>query len=55
MHFIGLKKTIKEDGVWRIRKMPNSTVIEVFKLEESGNGDILSTAFKEWRLNSGSV
>ncbi|KAL8916309.1 MAG: hypothetical protein Q9172_006364 [Xanthocarpia lactea] len=45
-----LKSTIVEDGVWRIRKKEKSTVIEVFKIEESGHGDILSQDFFTWRL-----
>lgn len=46
---IGLKNTITEDGVWRIRRRERSPVIEVFKQEESGYGDILLPAFVEWR------
>ncbi|KAL8905428.1 MAG: hypothetical protein Q9171_006663 [Xanthocarpia ochracea] len=45
-----LKSTIVEDGVWRIRKKEKATVIEVFKIEESGHGDILSHDFFTWRL-----
>ncbi|CAL5868876.1 uncharacterized protein PFLUO_LOCUS3103 [Penicillium psychrofluorescens] len=44
-----LKQTIQEDGTWRIRKQEKSPVIEVFKLEEQGHGDILSPAFTSWR------
>ncbi|KAJ5718693.1 decapping endonuclease targeting mRNA [Penicillium malachiteum] len=44
-----LKGTIKEEGVWRIRKQGKSPVIEVFKVEDSGYGDILSPGFKAWR------
>ncbi|KAI5300711.1 decapping endonuclease targeting mRNA [Ascosphaera pollenicola] len=44
-----LRKTIDSDGVWRIRKRERSSAIEVFKLEESGHGDILSDAFVRWR------
>lgn len=47
--FSGLKQTIREDGTWRIRKQEKSSVIEVFKVEESGHGDILSSSFKSWR------
>lgn len=49
-----LKSTITEGGVWRIRKRERSPVIEVFKSEESGHGDILLPAFVSWR-NSGSL
>lgn len=45
----GLKQTVTADGVWRIRRAERSPVIEVFKNEESGYGDILSRDFVEWR------
>ena len=45
----GLQQTINTDGVWRIRRRERSQVIEVFKKEESGYGDILSREFVEWR------
>lgn len=45
----GLKSVITEDGVWRIRKREKVPAIEVFKVEETGHGDILSPAFVEWR------
>ncbi|ODM20454.1 Protein rai1 [Aspergillus cristatus] len=44
-----LKTTITQDGTWRIRKAEKSPVIEVFKVEESGHGDILSPEFTAWR------
>lgn len=44
-----LKQTITTDGVWRIRRRERSPVIEIFKNEESGCGDILSPEFTEWR------
>lgn len=46
-----LKATINEDGVWRIRKREKSPVLEVFKLEESGTGNILSDDFVDWRTS----
>ncbi|KAG7008076.1 hypothetical protein G7Y79_00007g022010 [Physcia stellaris] len=46
---IRLKATITEGGVWRIRRRERSPVVEVFKHEESGYGDILCPAFVEWR------
>lgn len=47
---IGLNATFTEDGgVWRIRKREKMPVIEVFKVEERGYGDILSKEFVEWR------
>ncbi|KAL8972837.1 MAG: hypothetical protein Q9183_000312 [Haloplaca sp. 2 TL-2023] len=48
-----LKNTISDEGgVWRIRKREKAPVIEVFKVEESGSGDILSREFLEWRCGS---
>ena len=48
----GLKQTIISDGVWRIRRRERSPVIEVFKLEETGYGDILSQGFVNWRTKT---
>jgi RAT1-interacting protein len=36
---------VNTEGAWRIRKREKSPVIEVFKIEESGHGDILSSNF----------
>ncbi|GKZ33901.1 decapping endonuclease targeting mRNA [Aspergillus brasiliensis] len=47
-----LKTTIQEEGTWRIRKREKSSLIEVFKVEESGTGDIISPAFSAWRSKS---
>lgn len=47
--FSGLKSTIHEGGTWRLRKSEKSSVIEVFRIEESGTGDILSHDFLSWR------
>ncbi|PYI23292.1 RAI1-domain-containing protein [Aspergillus violaceofuscus CBS 115571] len=44
-----LKSTIQEEGTWRIVKRERSSVIEVFKVEDSGTGDIISPAFSLWR------
>ncbi|KAL4926511.1 DXO/RAI1 family decapping nuclease [Aspergillus undulatus] len=44
-----LKSIIQEGGIWRLRKAEKSSVIEVFRVEESGAGDILSQAFLSWR------
>ena len=46
---LGLDRTITTNGVWRIRRREGSPVIEVFKNEESGYGDILPQKFVEWR------
>jgi RAT1-interacting protein len=48
---IGLQKTIVSEGVWRIRRKDRSSTIEVFKIEESGHGSILSQEFVSWREN----
>ncbi|EHA24413.1 hypothetical protein ASPNIDRAFT_209964 [Aspergillus niger ATCC 1015] len=47
-----LKTTIQEEGTWRIRKREKSSLIEVFRVEESGTGDIISPAFSAWRSKS---
>ncbi|MCJ1485184.1 decapping endonuclease targeting mRNA [Schaereria dolodes] len=44
-----LKNTITTEGVWRIRRKDRSPVIEVFKHEETGHGDIISHEFLAWR------
>lgn len=46
-----LKQSISGDGVWRIRRKERSTAIELFKVEETGHGDILSDEFKQWRTS----
>jgi len=46
-----LKETITAEGVWRIRKKEKSPVLEVFKIEESGTGNILSDTFLSWRID----
>jgi hypothetical protein len=48
-HLTGLKTVITRDGVWRIRKRERVPKIEVYKLEQSGHGDILSENFVRWR------
>lgn len=47
-----LKSTIKEGGTWRIRKLEKSSLIQVFKIEETGTGDIISRSFLDWRSRS---
>lgn len=51
--FTGLKSIIRGNGTWRIRKREKSSVVEVFKIEESGYGDIISPAFSAWRSKTG--
>ncbi|KAL6849377.1 decapping endonuclease targeting mRNA [Amphichorda felina] len=45
-----LTEIINDEGVWRIRRLPQAPTIEVFKVEETGHGDILSDEFKNWRI-----
>lgn len=45
-----LKRTINDDGVWRIRGKAKSTAIEVFRIEEAGHGKILTDEFINWRI-----
>ncbi|KAH7152295.1 RAI1 like PD-XK nuclease-domain-containing protein [Dactylonectria estremocensis] len=45
-----LTKTINDEGVWRIARRQQSPTIEVYKVEETGHGDILSDEFKDWRI-----
>ena len=45
----GLKTVITTDGVWRIRKRERVPKVEVYKVEQSGHGDILSENFVRWR------
>ncbi|KAL2837276.1 RAI1-domain-containing protein [Aspergillus pseudodeflectus] len=47
-----LKTAIEEGGTWRLRKAEKSSVIEAFKVEETGTGDILSEAFLTWRTKT---
>lgn len=46
----GLKRTINDEGVWRIRRQPKSSQIEVFRIEEAGHGRILTDEFINWRI-----
>lgn len=46
-----LKEVIVGEGVWRIRKAEKSSVLEVYKVEEAGTGDILSEVFLQWRMS----
>lgn len=46
-----LRETIGgEEGVWRIRRRERSAVVEVWRLEERGTGDVLSREFLDWRM-----
>ena len=47
--FEDLRQTITSEGVWRIRRKRKEPLVEVFKVEETGHGRILSMDFKNWR------
>ncbi|EFR03282.1 hypothetical protein MGYG_06284 [Nannizzia gypsea CBS 118893] len=47
-----LKTIVDSEGVWTIRKAAKSSHIEVFKVQETGYGNILTPEFVEWRLQS---
>lgn len=50
-HFkTGLKQVINDEGVWRIRRKPGASNIEVFRIEETGHGRILTDEFINWRI-----
>lgn len=40
------------EGVWHIRRREKAQVIEVFKVEESGHGGILSKEYLQWKTTS---
>lgn len=46
----GLRQTVNDEGVWRIQRRPQSPTIEVFKVDDTGHGEILSDEFKDWRI-----
>ncbi|KAK5061590.1 decapping endonuclease targeting mRNA [Exophiala bonariae] len=46
-----LRGVVTTDGVWRIQKREKVPFLEVFQIEETGHGDILSPAFVDWRTN----
>ena len=43
------QKLKEQGGTWKIRRKERSDVIEVWKVEERGYGDILSREFVAWR------
>ncbi|KAI9741941.1 MAG: decapping endonuclease targeting mRNA [Cirrosporium novae-zelandiae] len=44
-----LKGIVIDEGVYRIRKREKHPIIEVFKVEPTGPGDIISQRFRDWR------
>jgi RAT1-interacting protein len=49
-----IKTVVVGEGTWRIQKRQKVPYLEVFKVEETGTGDILSERFLAWR-QSGAV
>ena len=45
-----LKGVVVGEGVWRVRRQERSPVIEVFRVEDVGVGEVLSREFLDWRL-----
>ncbi|KAL2127595.1 hypothetical protein VTI74DRAFT_10441 [Chaetomium olivicolor] len=45
-----LRLNIKDEGVWKIRRPPNSGHIEIFRVEEAGHGRIITDEFMDWRI-----
>ncbi|KAM4056204.1 RAI1 like PD-(D/E)XK nuclease domain-containing protein [Hirsutella rhossiliensis] len=45
-----LSKMIKDEGVWRIARRQHSSVIELYRVEATGHGNILPEEFKNWRI-----
>ena len=50
---LGIKGIITDEGVWRISKQDKSDRIQVFKLEDNGHGNVLSSDFVQWRQSTG--
>ena len=46
---VDLRNTITSDGVWRIRHKQKAASVEIWKMEDSAHGNILSPDFKSWR------
>ena len=44
-----IKSVVTDEGVWRLRKLEKLSKLELFKLEETGHGSILSDSFLQWR------
>ncbi|KAB5575971.1 dhp1-interacting protein [Coniochaeta sp. 2T2.1] len=45
-----LRTVINDDGVWRIRRKPRSPIIEIWQVEETGHGKILTDDFINHRI-----
>lgn len=44
-----LKTNIQSEGMWRIKRKQGRPEVELFRVEESGHGNIISQAFKDHR------
>lgn len=44
-----LRQTIVGRGVWKIRRRQGSPIVEVFRIQDTGHGEIVSQEFVEWR------
>ncbi|PFH58872.1 hypothetical protein XA68_13096 [Ophiocordyceps unilateralis] len=45
-----LMTVINDEGVWRIARRPHTPFIEVYRVEATGHGNIISEDFKNWRI-----
>jgi RAT1-interacting protein len=47
---LGLRLSITDEGVWRIKRQRGSDHIELFRVEEVGHGRIITDEFMDWRI-----
>lgn len=47
---IGLRTSLNDEGVWRIRRPHKANYIELFKVEEVGHGNLITDDFMNWRI-----
>jgi RAT1-interacting protein len=50
---LGLRLSITDEGVWRIKRQRGSDHIELFRVEEVGHGRIITDEFMDWRIKLG--
>ncbi|KXX73728.1 Decapping nuclease RAI1 [Madurella mycetomatis] len=50
-----LRLTLRDEGVWRIRRAEGSNEIELFRVEEVGHGEIITDSFMNWRIQLGLI
>jgi RAT1-interacting protein len=46
----GLRLSINDEGVWRIKRARGTDHIEIFRVEEAGHGNIITDEFMNWRI-----